>query len=140
MAAGEPREGKPAAAEHTKAQQRLECVLRAARVEAARGPEQRAHGPLIKTDQESDEGAHCSLTFFHSAARLARSAGAVAAFEAGRALTTRSTAGSSRWCRRKDSRTRRRRRLRATAPPATFTATANPKRGAPALFALAVTE
>src|SRR5262245_34265625 len=34
----------------------------------------------------------------------------------------------------------RRRRLRATAPPATFTATASPRRGAPASFTFAVTE
>ena len=65
---------------------------------------------------------------------------AAAVREAGRALTTRSTEGSSRWCRRKDSRTRRRRRLRATALPATFTATAIPRRGVPTSFALAVTE
>src|SRR5215470_9709669 len=140
MAASEPGERKADAPQHAKAQHRLERVLRAARVEAARRPEQRAHRPLVKTDQEDGELAHCSLTFFQSAARLARSAGAAAVREAGRAPTTRSTEGSSRWCRRKDSRTMRRRRLRATALPATLTATAIPKRGVPTSFALAVTE
>src|SRR5262249_60628328 len=106
-------------------------VRRAARVEAACRPEQRAHRPLVKTDQEAGELAHCSLTFFHSAARLARSAEAAAVREAGRALTTRSTEGSSRWCRRKDSRTMRRKRLRATELPSTLTAIANPRRGVP---------
>ena len=57
---------------------------------------------------------------FHRVARLARSSRAGASRAWGLALTTRSTAGSSCWCRRKDSRTRRRRRLRATALPARF--------------------
>src|SRR6516165_6774901 len=140
VAAPEPCERKGHAPQHAKARHRLERVLRAARVEAACRPEQRAHRPLVETDQEDGALAHCSLTFFHSAARLARSAAAAAVREAGRALTTRSTEGSSRWCRRKDSRTRRRRRLRATALPATFTATAIPRRGVPTSFALAVTE
>src|SRR6516162_3955588 len=140
MAAYETRERERAAAELAEAQDCLARVVRAARMEAAHRPEQRADGPLVETDQESDEVAHCSLTFFQSAARLARSASAEAARAAGRALTTRSTAGSSCWRSRKDSRMRRRRRLRATAPPATFTATANPKRGASVSLALTVTE
>src|SRR5439155_12613442 len=123
---------EPAALEDPEAQQRLHGVLRAGGIETARRPEQRTDGPLIHSDQEGCDVAHCSPTFFHSTARLARSASAVAARARGRTLTTRSTAGISRWCRRKDSRMMRRMRLRATAPPAARTATASPRRGAPA--------
>ena len=94
MAAREALQRQEAAPQNAKAQHRFERVLRAARMEAARGAEQRAHGPLINTDAQGGELAHCSPTFFHSAARLARSAAAGAARAAGRALTTRSTAGS----------------------------------------------
>ena len=83
MTTGEAPERERAATEHAKAQQRFQRVLRAARMETARGTEQRANGPLIQTDQERGDVAQCSLTFFHSAARLSRPAVAEAARAAG---------------------------------------------------------
>src|SRR6516162_3873398 len=140
VAAREALHREHAAPERAEAQHRFQRVLRAARMKAARGPQQRTHGPLIEANQRGGEVAHCSPTFFHNAARLSRSAPAAALRADGRALTTRSTAGSWCWCRRKDSRMMRRRRLRGTAPPATFTATAKPKRGAPTSLRITVTE
>src|SRR5215471_887702 len=93
MAAREALECEQAAAEGAEAQHRFERVLRAARMEAARGPEHRAHGPLIQTNTQGGELAHCSPTLFHSVVRVARSVAAEAARAGGRALTTRSTAG-----------------------------------------------
>src|SRR6266436_9538187 len=139
VAARKAREREPATLQEAEAQQRLQGVLRAGGIETARRPEQRTDGPLIQADQEGCDVAHCSPTFFHSAARLSRSASPLASRARARMLTTRSTAGISRWCRRKDSRMMRRMRLRATAPPAARTATASPRRGAPDLLTLAVT-
>src|SRR5882762_2061119 len=139
VAARKAREREPAAPQDAEAQHRLQGVLRAGGIEAARRPQERTDGPLIQADQEGCDVAHCSPTFFHSAARLSRSASPVASRARGRILTTRSTAGISRWCRRKDSRMMRRMRLRATAPPAARTATASPRRGAPDWLTLAVT-
>src|SRR5256885_17179187 len=44
--------------------------------------------PLIQADQEGCDVAHCWPTFFHSAARLSRSASLVASRARGRTLTT----------------------------------------------------
>ena len=71
--------------------------------------------------------AHRAATSFHSASRLACSILPVAPLARGRALTTRSTAGISSWCRRNDSRMMRRMRLRATPPPAARTADREPQ-------------
>src|ERR1700730_3204763 len=139
VAARKAREREPAALQDAEAQHGLQRELRAGRIKAARRPQQRTDGPLIQADQEGCDVAHCSLTFFHSAARLSRRAWPVASRARGRILTTRSTAGISSWCRRKDSRMMRRMRLRATAPPAARTATASPRRAAPDWLTLAVT-
>src|SRR2546429_4568178 len=48
-----------------RSQQRLHGVLRAGGIETARRPEQRTDGPLIHSDQEGCDVAHCSPTFFH---------------------------------------------------------------------------
>src|SRR5207302_10223665 len=87
VAARQARKREPAALEDAEAQQRLHGVLRAGGIETARRPEQRTDGPLIHSDQEGCDVAHCSPTFFHSTARLARSASAVAARARGRTLT-----------------------------------------------------
>lgn len=52
MAARKARKRERTAAECAKAQHRLERILRAAWVEAARGPKERAYSPLVETDQE----------------------------------------------------------------------------------------
>src|SRR6202165_3813300 len=103
-AAKKPRDREPAAPQDAEAQHRLQGVLRAGGIKAARRPQERTDGPLIQPDQEGCDVAHCSPTFFHSAARLSRRAWPVASRARGRILTTRSTAGISRWWRRKDSR------------------------------------
>src|SRR5579863_420086 len=139
MAAAEALHRQPAALEDAEAHHRLEGVVRTGRIEAATRPQQRAHGPLVDADQECDEGAHRAATSFHSASRLACSALPGAPLARGRALTTRSTAGISNWCRRNDSRMMRRIRLRATPPPATRTATASPRRGAEKVLLFTVT-
>lgn len=96
MAAREPRERKPSALQDAEALNRFEGVLRAARIEAAARAQERAQGPLIDPDQERCEMAHCSPTFFHSAARLACNVLPLASRAFARALTTRSNAGISR--------------------------------------------
>src|SRR5215472_5479720 len=95
VTAREASHAQPAAADDAEALDGFEGVLRAARVKAARRPEQRAHRPLVHPDQERGEVAHCSPTFFHSAARLACSTFPVAARAAGRTLSTTSTGGIS---------------------------------------------
>src|SRR5271170_3452381 len=89
MAAAEALRCEPAALEDAKAQYRIQGVLRAGWIKAAARAQQRAHGPLVHTDQECDEGAHRAATSFHSASRLACSALAAAPLVRGRALTTR---------------------------------------------------
>src|SRR5215475_7365393 len=96
MAAGESRQREPPALDDTEALNRLERVLRAARVETAARTQQRAQRPLIGANQERGEMTHCSPTFFHSATRHACSALPPASRALARALTTRSTAGISR--------------------------------------------
>src|ERR1700731_2034900 len=138
VAARKAREREPAALHDAEAQHRLQRVLRAGGIKTARRPQQRTDGPLIQADQEGCDVAHCSPTFSHRAARLSRSAWPVASRARGRILTTRSTAGISRWCRRNDSRMMRRMRLTENAPPPPRTATASPRRGAPDWLTLAV--
>src|ERR1700693_1015820 len=139
MAAAQALQRQPAALEDAEAQHRLEGVVRTGGIEAAARPEERADGPLVDADQEGDEAAHRAATSFHSASRLACSALPGAPLARGRALTMRSTAGISSWCRRNDSRMMRRMRLPATPPPATRTATASPRRGASSLLFITVT-
>ena len=130
---------QPGAAECPGLLDRLQSVVGARRIEAAARTQKRAHEALIKTNQECDGAAHCSFTFCHSALRLARSSAPAASRARPRALTTRSTAGSSCWCSRKDSRIVRRIRLRSTELPAFLTETANPRRGPPISLGIAVT-
>ena len=133
-------------------------------MESAAGAEKWAHRPLVAADQSDDEQAQCSahpdpgpfgpgpvrrakslpaalcsITFAHNAVRLAWSSAPAAPRAFGRALTTRSTAGRVCWCRRNDSRTIRRMRLRSTALPAVRTATAMPRRAPCLSLLLAVT-
>src|SRR5579864_2365022 len=79
VAAQQPHEPEPGAPEHSEARDRLERVLRAARVEAAARTEEWTHGPLIEPDQAEGELTHASATFFHSTLRLARSTAGSAA-------------------------------------------------------------
>ena len=72
---------------------------------------------------------HTAATFFQSSARASRSSEPGAPRARLRALTTRSTGGSSRWWTRKDSRITRRILLRSTELPAVRTATASPSLG-----------
>src|SRR6185437_3160588 len=88
-------QGQPAAAQTSKPVQCLEGVLRAGRIEAAPRPQQRADDQLIQPDQESGDLAHAPDTFFHSAANAACSSVPEAPRARARALTTRSTGGSS---------------------------------------------
>src|SRR5436853_5467651 len=105
VAPAETLHRRPAAAQHAESLDRLQRVIRAGGVEATPRTQKRADGPLVEANQDFGDDAHCSATFFHSAARLARSSEPGAARAFGRALTTRSRAGISFWCRRKDSRT-----------------------------------
>src|SRR5665213_56166 len=134
MAAAQSPHSEPAAVEDTEALDRLACVIRTRRMKAARGTEQRAQGPLVQADQGYEQGAHWTLILSHNPSRLARSCAAEASFARGRALTTRSTSGSSCWRSLKDSRIRRRMRLRGTDPPNGFEATARPRRASPRSF------
>src|SRR5258708_24802148 len=134
VAAREACERERATAEEGGALYRAQRGVRARGIEAARRRQQRAQRPLVEADQECGDVAHCSPIFFHSAARLARSVAPEAVRAPGRTLTTRSTAGMSRWCTRKDSRITRRRRVRAPPPPPAPPAHPPPRPGAPRLF------
>src|SRR5882672_3665040 len=104
-------------------------VMRARRIETAARPEQRADGELVPADQSFQDEAHVLATRCQRVARLARSVAAGASRAGIFAATTMSTAGRPCCASRKVSRIRRRRRLRGTAPPTAFTATARPMRG-----------
>jgi hypothetical protein len=130
---------QPGAAECPEFLDRLQSVVGARGIEAAARSQKRTHEALIKSDQGCDGAGHCSVTFCHSARRLARSSAPTASRARPRALTTRSTWGSSCWCSRNDSRMVRRIRLRSTELPAFFTDTASPRRGPPVSFGIAVT-
>src|ERR1700757_1936646 len=75
MTPTESLQGQPAAAQDTESGYRFERIVGARGMESASRTEQRAHGPLVDSDQEREKVAHCSVTFFHSSARLARSSG-----------------------------------------------------------------
>src|SRR5579875_301929 len=137
MAAADAAHREPAAAQHAEAPDRLERVLRARRMEAACGADERAHRPLVQPDHDLGEDAHWSINLFHRSSRLAASSAFPAPRTRARALTTTSTAGSPRWRSRKLSRISRRIRFRSTELPATFVATASPRRGPSAAFARA---
>ena len=150
MASSDALRSQPAASERTEPVDGFERIVGAGRMESACGTEKRAHGPLVNSNQERGNVAHCAfyyspdlciaegsnfpVTLFHSALRLSRSSAALAPRARSRALTIMSTAGSSCWCRRNDSRIILRIRLRWTPPPATRTATARPRRGQPVSF------
>jgi len=139
VASSKALHGQPTTPEHAETVDGLERIVGTGRMESACGTEERAHGPLIDSNQERGDVAHCSFTFFQSATRLACSSGPGASFARLRALTIRSTAGNSCWCSLNDSRMIRRIRLRWTPPPAVRTATARPRRGQPLSFQNAVT-
>ena len=73
----------------------LQSVVGTRRIEAATRTQEWAHEPLINKNQGCDGAAHCSVTFFHSKARLARNSPPAASRARPRALTTRSTGGNS---------------------------------------------
>src|ERR1700761_4569721 len=131
MTAAQSSHGEPAAVEDTEALDRLERVIRARGIKTAVWTQQRAQGPLVEADQGCDEGAHWTLTLSHNPSRLARSSAGDACRARGRALPPRSTQGRSCCRSRKDSRIRRRMRLRGTEPPNGFEATARPRRANP---------
>src|SRR5579885_3167816 len=104
MAAPDAAEREPAAAQHAEAPDRSQRVLRACRMEAARGSEQGTHRPLVQPDQDLGNEAHCSVTLSQRASRLAMSSAWRAPRTRARALTTISRAGSCLWRSRKLSR------------------------------------
>ena len=73
----------------------LERIVGTGRMKSASGTEERAHGPLVDSNQERGEVAHCSFTFCHSSSRLACSSRPAVPRARARALTTRSTGGIS---------------------------------------------
>src|SRR5689334_18256722 len=98
----------------------LERVLRTRRVVAAARSGQRTERELVPADQQVQDEAHELATRCQRVARLARNVVAGASAAGNFAPTTMSTGGSVCCARRKDSFTRRRIRLRATALPAVF--------------------
>jgi len=139
MAAREPAQREPPATPRAMKLDSFERVVRAGGIETAAAPQPGAQRELVETNQELGDDAHCCLTLPHLSSAPARNSAFVAPRARGRALTTRSTAGRLRWFKRKDSRMTRRMRLRSTEPPASFAATAMPRRGWPSLFWRAVT-
>ena len=125
VASSQALHGQPTAPEHAESVDGLERIVGTGRMESASGTEERAHGPLVNSNQERGDVAHCSFTFFQSATRLACNSAGGASFARPRALTIRSTPGSSCWCSLNDSQMIRRIRLRSTPPPAVRTATAS---------------
>jgi hypothetical protein len=88
---------KPAAVERPESLYGLQSVMGAGGMKAATGTQERAHEALVNTNQDCDGVAHCSVTFFHSAIRLECNSAPAVSRARPRALTTRSTAGSSCW-------------------------------------------
>ena len=119
--------------------ERFLCVARAARIEATRRSEQWTECVAIEADERGQDAAHCRITARQCFSRLRAMAALSASRAPERALTTMSTAGSSCWCWRKDSRTRRLIRLRRTALPMMRAATDNPSRGPTLLLVRAKT-
>src|SRR5689334_9423909 len=112
----------------------LQGIRRAAGIEAAGRPVQRADQPAPEGDESDEEGPHRLTTLANSWARSARKSLALAVRALARAEMMRSTAGRSAWARRKPSRTRRRRRLRETELPTARAATDRPRRAWPSPF------
>src|SRR5882724_9447652 len=98
VASSKALHSQPTASEDAEPVDGLERKVGTGRMESASGTEERADGPLINSNQERGNVAHCSFTFFQSATRLACSSVPGASFARLRALTTRSTPGSSCWC------------------------------------------
>src|ERR1700754_3545129 len=76
----------------------LECffgITGAARLEATVRPEHRAHAVAVDANQTLQDGAHCFTTVRQCRSRLCVIAALSASRAPVRALTTRSTAGSS---------------------------------------------
>ncbi len=131
MTAQDPAQREGAAAQGAMLCKRFFRIARAARVEATVRPKQGAHAAAVQTDQRYQHDAHCLITVHQCFSRL-RTMDALSASRAPeRALTTISTAGSSCWCCRNDSRTSRLMRLRRTALPMTRAAIESPRRGMP---------
>src|SRR3569833_3934220 len=95
MTPAQPAQREPPATPHTVKLDGFEGVVGAGGIETAAAPEIRAQRDLIKTDQEAGDDAHCCFTLPHSSSIPARSSALVAPRARGRALTTRSTEGSS---------------------------------------------
>src|SRR5688572_26705682 len=104
-------------------------------METAARPDHGADHVLVAADQDFEDGAHAVATRCQRPARLARSVDAGASRAGIFAVTTTSTGGSSCCASRNDSRISLRMRLRVTALPATFTATARPMRACATLLA-----
>src|SRR5688572_25360604 len=129
-------DGEPHAARRAMGLDGFHGVVRTRRVEAAARSEQRTQGELVPTDEKFQDEAHEAATRCQRVARLARKLATGAPAEGNFAATTMSTAGRSSCASRNDSRTSRRSRLRLTAFPAVFTATASPTRGNPSPLGL----
>src|ERR1700737_1373682 len=71
VAASKTLHGQPTAPEYAEPVDGLERIVGTGRMESAGGTQERAHGPLVDSNQERGDVAHCSFTFFHSATRLA---------------------------------------------------------------------
>src|SRR5688500_12798665 len=69
MATGESLQCEPDAVKRTEAAHRGERVIRARRIKAARRTEQRAHGPLIHSDEHLDRERHGISTYIHTVVR-----------------------------------------------------------------------
>ena len=63
---------QPTAPEHAESVDRLERVVGTGRMESACGTEKRAHGPLVYSNQERGNEAHCSLWSHGRRVKLAR--------------------------------------------------------------------
>src|SRR5262245_62150353 len=129
MAAANAFHGEPGTAQGAVFLDRLDRVMRTRRIETALRPEQRTQHELVRANQGFQDEAHVCATRCQRVARLARKVCEGASRAGIFAATTMSTAGRSCCARRKDSRTRRRSLLRATALPIVLIATASPTRG-----------
>src|SRR5688500_8608284 len=99
-----------------------------------------ANHRLIPFDKTNQETTHRLWISFQRPSRLSRRRALCAVRAALRAPTTRSRAGSCPAIRRKDSRTWRFTRLRATELPTAFLPIDRPRRGYPSVLGAALTE
>lgn len=109
-------------------------IARATGIETAARTQPRAEYIVIDGNEHDQDFAHDVITVCQWRAKLLVNVAFGAARAALRAFTTTSTAGSSDWCKRKDSRTTRLTRLRFTAAPIARTDTDKPRRGWPHSF------